>query len=275
MHRRERRLTVIALRVAAAALFLLPLLWAGAAVLRPAGLPLTEPLLAARPSLSAFGRLFAILPVWRFTANSLIVVVLAVPLTLLVASWAGFAMARLPRPAQRRWVVVSLCVLMIPGVALWPARFLLYSRLGLIDSPAALVAPALMGSSPFYVLMFYRAFRRIPVAIYDAARIDGAGVLSTWRRVALPIARPTAIAVAALTFFAYWGDFLSPLLYLRDSNHYTLPVALQLLEQLGRSDYPLLMAGALWTIAVPVALLIVVPLALAVAEGGKIRAMSR
>jgi len=81
--------------------------------------------------------------------------------------------------------------------------------------------------------------------------------------------------VAALTFFAYWGDFLSPLLYLRDSNRYTLPVALQLLEQLGRSDYPLLMAGALWTMAVPVALLIVVPLALAVAEGGKRRAMSR
>jgi len=269
MRRRERRLTLTFLRLAVAALFLLPLLWAAAAALRPAGLPLTEPLLAARPTLSAFGRLIAILPVWRFTANSLLVVLLAVPLTLLTASWAGFAIARLPRLAQRRWVVVSLLVLMVPGVALWPARFLLYSRLGLIDTPAALVAPALMGSSPFYVLMFYRAFRRIPAAIYDAARLDGAGVLATWGRVALPISRPTIVAVALLAFFAYWGDFLSPLLYLRDSNRYTLPVGLQLLEQLGRSDYPLLMAGALWAMAVPVALLVAVLLGRALAGRGK------
>ncbi|MCA9976279.1 MAG: carbohydrate ABC transporter permease, partial [Anaerolineales bacterium] len=105
-----------------------------------------------------------------------------------------------------------------------------------------------------YVLMFYRAFRRVPTAIYDAARLDGAGVLQSWGSVALPIARPTAIGVGLLSFIFYWGDFISPLLYLSSERQYTLPIALQLLQQLGRSDWPLLMAAAVMATAVPVIL---------------------
>lgn len=257
---------LILIRALAATIFALPLLWALLAALRPAGTPLAAPLLAVRPTLDAFGRLFAVLPVWRFTANSLLVVALAVPLTLLTASWAGFAMARLPRPAQHRWVIVSLMALMVPGVALWSSRFLLYSRIGLIDTYGALLAPSLMGSSPFYVLMFYRAFRRIPAALYDAAQLDGAGALATWGRVALPIARPTAAAVAVLAFVAYWGDYLSPLLYLSDTRRYTLPVGLELLQQLGRADYPLLLAGALWATVAPLVVVVLAVAALALAE---------
>ena len=261
-----RRPVLILLRLALAGLFLLPLLWAGLAALRPAGTPLSAPLLTGPPTLDAFGRLFRVLPIWRFTANSLLVVALAVPLTLLTASWAGFAMARLPRPSQRRWVLISLMALMVPGVALWSSRFLIYTWLGIIDSVWALIAPAFMGSSPFYVLIFYRAFRRIPSAIYDAAELDGAGVLAMWGRVALPIARSSAAAVAVLAFVAYWGDYLSPLLYLSDARRYTLPVALQLLQQLGRSDYPLLMAGAAWATAAPLLLVVAAVTALALAE---------
>ena len=200
------------------------------------------------------------------TATSLPVVALAVPLTLVTASWAGFAMARLPRASQQRWVLISLMALMVPGVALWSSRFLIYTWLGIIDTVWALVAPAFMGSSPFYVLIFYRAFRRIPPAIYDAAQLDGAGALATWGRVALPIARPSAAAVAALTFVAYWGDSLSPLLYLSDMRRTTLPVGLQLLQQLGRSDYPLLLAGAAWATAAPLLLVVLAVAALALAE---------
>ena len=79
------RLTLTLVRALAAAIFGLPLLWALLAALRPAGTPLAAPLLAVRPTLDAFGRLFAVLPVWRFTANSLLVAAIAVPLTLLTA----------------------------------------------------------------------------------------------------------------------------------------------------------------------------------------------
>lgn len=244
------------LRLAAAAVVSLPLLWMFIAALRPAGDPITASLLPSRLTLDNFSRLFASIQVGRYTLNSLRVVLIAIPLTLLTASWAGFAMARLPQPARRRWVVLSLLVLIIPGVALWAPRFLIYNWLGLTDTLWVLVAPALLGTSPFFVLMFYRAFRRIPAAVYESAHLDGAGVLDTWGRIALPMARPTAVAVAILSFILYWGDFISPLLYVNDARDYTLPVGLQLLQQLGRSDYPLLMAGAVWSTLAPLALVL-------------------
>ncbi len=245
-----------ALRLLVAIIFLLPLLWMITASLHPPGepLPTSLRLLPVRPTLAHYGRIFQLLPLGRYTLNSLLVVALAVPITLSVSSWAGLGMARLPQAAQRRWVVLSLAVLMVPGVALWSTRFLIYRQLGWYDTVWALVAPAWMGTSPFYVLMFYRAFHRIPAGIFDAARLEGAGVLQTWWRVALPMARTTAVAVALLTFVLYWGDFISPLLYLRSGSRYTLPVALQTLQQLSRSDWALMLAAAVWTMIVPIGL---------------------
>lgn len=244
------------LRLLAAVLFLLPLLFMVTTSLTPPGepLPATLRLLPAQPTFANYRRIFELLPLGQYTLNSLVVVALAVPITLVVSSWAGLGMARLSRPAQRNWLVISLAVLMVPGIALWSTRFLLYRQLGWYDSVWALIAPAWMGTSPFFVLMFYRACRRIPAAFYDAAQIDGAGVLRTWWSLILPMTRATAVGVALLAFVFYWGDFISPLLYLRTGSRYTLPIALQTLQQLSRSDWALMLAAAVWTMAVPVLL---------------------
>ena len=205
-------------------------------------------------SLANFQKVWALMPYGRYLLNSLLITLIAVPLTLFIASWAGFSMAQLPRASQQRWVLLCLSLLVIPGIALWSTRFLIYKPLGWLNTPFALIAPAWMGTSPFYVLMFYRSFRRLPRAIYDAARLDGAETWQAWAFIAFPLARPTAIGVALLSFILYWGDFISPLLYLRSQNQYTLPIALQQLQQLSRSDWPLLMAGAVMATAVPLLL---------------------
>lgn len=242
-------------RLMVTTVFLLPLIWMLTAALHPVGRPLPQTLsLSLDLTLANFARVWQLVPMGRFTLNSLLVVVLAVPLTLVTSSWAGFSMAQLPKASQRRWIVLSLAVLMVPGIALWATRFLIYTKIGLYNTVWALIAPAFMGSSPFFVLMFYRAFRRIPTAVYEAARLEGAGVLAGWWQIALPIARPTAVGVALLSFVLYWGDFISPLLYLRSESRYTLPIALQLLQQMSRSDWPLLMAGAAIATTIPVAL---------------------
>ncbi len=246
------------LRLLVALFFLLPLFWMIMASLIPQGqaLPLSWPWSSSGTTLENFGRLFRLLPIGRYTLNSLIVAGVALPISLIIGSLAGLGMARLSAKSQRRWVVISLSVLMIPGIALWIPRFILYSQLGWYDSIMALIAPAWMGTSPFFVLMFYRAFRRIPSAIYDAAQLDGAGMLRTWWSVTLPMARTTVFAVSLLTFVIYWGDFTSPFLYLRSGNLITLPVALQSLQQMSRSDWPLMLSAAVWTITIPVLLLI-------------------
>ena len=155
-------------------------------------------------------------------------------------------------------VVLSVALLLVPITALWLTRFLLFRWVGLVDSLLALVVPAVMGSSPLFVLLFYWTFRRIPAELYEVARLEGAGAFTVWRRVGLPLAVPTIVAVAILTFLLYWSDFISPLLYLRSQDLYTLPLGLRQLQQLDRSDWPVLLAGSVVLVVPVVAFFMVV-----------------
>jgi multiple sugar transport system permease protein len=237
-------------------LFLLPLVWVLSASLRQPGLPpplgiewLPQPL-----AWSNYRRIFGIVPLGSYLLNSLLVVALAVPLTLVTASWAGLAMAQLHARLQRVLLTLAIGLLMVPVTALWLTRYVLFAWLGLIDTIWPLIAPAFMGSSPLFVLLFYWTFRRVPQDTWASAQLDGAGPLRIWRSIALPLARPTSIVVAVLTFVMYWSDYISPLLYLKSERNYTLPVGLQLLQQMDRTNWPLLMAGSIVMI-VPILIL--------------------
>jgi multiple sugar transport system permease protein len=187
--------------------------------------------------------IFELLPLGRYLLNSVFVVLLAVPLTIIVASWAAFAIAQFP-PHVRAALLVTLIVLrMVPANSLWLTRFLVLNELQLVDRFAALLAPAWMGTSPFFVLLFYWSFRRMPSVLIEAARLDGLGPLGIWARVGLPLARPATVAVGVLAFVHYWSDFLSPLLYLKSEERYTLTVGVRTLQQLDATNWPLVMAG--------------------------------
>lgn len=233
-------------RLVVAVLFVLPVVWLLSASLRQTGLPPPRTIewLPSPIAWSNYQRIFELVPMARYAGNSLLVVVLAVPLTVITASWAGLAMTQLPRPVRQALVFLAAMLLMVPTVSLWLTRFLIFKHLGLIDTRWALVVPAIMGTSPLFVLLYYWTFRRLPQSIFDSARLDGANLLQIWARVAMPLARPATMAVIVLTFILYWGDFISPLLYLKSERLYTMPVGLQILHQMDAIDWPLLMAGA-------------------------------
>jgi multiple sugar transport system permease protein len=132
---------------------------------------------------------------------------------------------------------------MVPATALLVPRFVLFKQLGLIDTYVPLIAPALIGS-PFYVLLFYWAFRRIPEELFEAARLEGLTPFQTWRRVAMPLVRPVTLAVGLLAFVFTWSNLLDPLIYLFNQERFTLPLGLKLLAQLDPQNLPLLLAGA-------------------------------
>ncbi len=239
-------LSVHLLPLLVAAVFLLPLLWMITASLRGPGLapPSTIEWLPPGATPANYGTVFELLPFGRYLLNSLAVVALAVPLTVITASMAGFAMALLDRHVRGALVVLSVALLLVPVTALWLTRFLLFSWIGLTDTLVALVVPALAGSSPLFVLIYYWTFRRANAEVFEMAHLDGAGPLDVWRRVAMPNAWPSTVAVAVLTFILYWNDFISPLLYLRDQDLYTLPLGLRQLQQLDPTGWPVMMAGA-------------------------------
>ncbi len=206
-----------------------------------------------RPTFANFPLVAETIPLAAFTLNSLRVVVFALPLSLLVASWAGFAMARLSSQAQGWLIWSSLAGLLAPPTALWLARFPLFRLLGWLDTPLPLIAPALIGGSPFFVLLLYNAYRRLPGEMLEAAALDGASLWHSWRLVALPNVAGTTGAVAILNLLYFWNNFTDPLLYVRSVSQMTLPVGVRLLAQMDESRWPLLMAGSL-VLALPPAL---------------------
>ncbi|MFN2471826.1 MAG: carbohydrate ABC transporter permease [Gaiellaceae bacterium] len=231
---------------AVAVLFVLPLVFMVSGSLRAAGLPppRSADLLPGPLAFGNYERAFELVELGRAVLNSLAVAALAVPLSVLVASWAGYALAQLPRRLTNTVVAVSLIALMIPTTALLIPRFALYRELGLIDTFGPLVAPALLGMSPLYVLVYWLNFARVPRDLLDGARLDGLTPFGIWRHVAMPLVRPATAAVALLAFITSWGNFLDPLVYLFDPDLYTLPLRLRSLEQLDRGDYPIFLAAA-------------------------------
>lgn len=185
-----------------------------------------------------------VVPLGSFALNSVLVVAVAVPLTVLIASWAGFAMARAEPALRGRLVAVSVLALMVPLSALWVARAALYQAVEVIDTPLALIAPALMATTPFYVLIFALAYGRVPRHVYEAAELDGLSPLQIWGRVAFPMAKPAAFAVAVLAFAWHWSNFTDALLYMSTEERSTLPLGLRDLYSLEPTNHPILLAGA-------------------------------
>lgn len=228
-----------------ALLFVAPLLWVATNSLRPVGLPPARTLewFPQPAAWSNYVEIFHIVPLGRQIANSLFVSSIGAGITLVTASCAGFAIAQAPLRLRRWLVALAMILMMTPSTAVWLPRYVLFASLGLIDSYAALFAPAMMGTRPLYVLMFFWAFRRIPLDLFESAHLDGAGLLLTWRRIALPMALPTALAVALLAFSHYWSDFVDPLLYLKSQSRYTLAVGLRMLQQMEITNWSLLLAA--------------------------------
>ncbi len=195
-------------------------------------------------SLDSYPAAFELVDIPRYTLNSIIVAGITVPLAIVFGSWAAFAMVRLSERWRGVLVVASLLALMVPITALMVPRFALFRSLGLAGTFVPLIAPALLGMSPFYVLIYYRAFRRIPQELFDAARVEGSTPFATWRRVGMPLVRGATVAVAVLAFAVSWGNLLDPLVYLYDERMFTLPIGLKALALLDPHNFPIMLAGA-------------------------------
>jgi len=181
---------------------------------------------------SNYESVFSFVPLARHLVNSIVVVLVAVPVTVVIASWAGFTVATTSPRRRRILIGLSVAALMVPLSALWVGRAALYRSLGIIDSLGTLIAPAFMATTPFYVLIFALAYGRVPKTIYEAARLDGPSPFAIWRDVAFPLAKPAAFAVGMLAFVWHWGNFIDPLLYISSPDNSTAALTLRTLQTL-------------------------------------------
>ncbi|HEX2416844.1 MAG TPA: carbohydrate ABC transporter permease [Micromonosporaceae bacterium] len=227
-------------------LFLPPLLLLVAGSLREPGLPppVTVDLIPDPVSTAGYRSAWSLGGLLRATLNSLLVAAVAVPVSVLVASLAGFALTLVSRRIAALVGVVSLVALMVPATALLVPRFVLFRTLGLTDTLLPLLAPALLATSPLYPLVYYVAFRALPGDLFDACRLADLSPLRTWWQVAMPLVRPVTAGLAALTFVLTWSNFLDPLVFIYDRDRYTLPLALRSLATVDPTNFPVFLSGA-------------------------------
>ena len=242
--RRGGRAVRVAARALLVVVFLAPVAFMVLGSLQsPGGAP-TRGVPVVPEGLESYRELARRIPLGALLRSSALVTFVAVPVTVLLASWAGFAIAQLGERARRRALAFAVVLLLLPVPVTWVPRFAAYVRLGVLDTYVPLVAPALAATTPFTVLLAYRAFRRVPPELFQAARLEGASALWTWWRVGLPLVRSTTTAIAAIAFAFHWGNYLDALLYVQSRSEQTLPPGVGELAQLDSGQQPVLLAGA-------------------------------
>lgn len=194
-------------------------------------------------SLDNYTELFSRNSFGRYFANSTLVAVVVTAGNLLFCSMLGYALAMLRFKGKRALFIVVMGTLLIPGVVTFVPLFVLVANIGLVDTIPGLFLPFLV--TPFGVFLMRQYMSTIPRDLLDAGRVDGAGELTIFARVILPLCGPALATLGILTFLGSWNNFLWPLVVATNQEHYTLPVALALYSTGQNStNYGLLLAGA-------------------------------
>ncbi|WP_425247036.1 carbohydrate ABC transporter permease [Streptomyces sp. NEAU-NA10] len=161
----------------------------------------------------------------RWLLNTLLYVVLGAGGATFLAILGGYALAKFNFPGKRGIFAVVIGAVAVPGTALAVPTFLMFSKMGLTDTPWAVIIPSLVSPFGLY-LMWVFATEAIPTELLEAARIDGAGEARTFFTVALPLLAPGIVTVLLFTTVATWNNYFLPLIMLKDSDWYPLTLGL-------------------------------------------------
>ena len=235
-----------------AAVFVLPLLWMLAVSFQGQGAGLEGGLTSfprgfhpenypeAVRQMDGFGRMLL---------NTVLITAACIAGQLFCCSLAGYAFACLRFRGRDGLFLLVLATMMLPPQVLAIPQFLLWRNLGLVDTWAPLILPAVLGGAPFFIFLFRQAFLSVPASVREAARLDGCGPWRTYFHVMLPLVKPVLGTVAVFTFLATWNDFWTPLIYLTTPEQQTLTLGLAAFNQAYRVAVELLMAGSALVLA--------------------------
>ncbi|MFE0131942.1 carbohydrate ABC transporter permease [Streptomyces sp. NPDC059037] len=188
----------------------------------------------------------------RWLLNTLLYAVVGAGGATFLAVLGGYALAKFDFPGKRGVFAVVIGAVAVPTTALAVPTFLMFSEMGLTDTPWAVIIPSLISPFGLY-LMWVFATEAIPTELMEAARIDGASELRTFFQVALPLLAPGTVTVLLFTTVATWNNYFLPLIMLKDPDWYPLTLGLdawnkQAATAGGEAVFNLVVTGSLLTI---------------------------
>lgn len=193
----------------------------------------------------AYKRLSELDTLFSGIKNTVIVSLSVTIIGTLTSSLAAFSFAKLRMPFKDVLFLLLLAALMIPYPAVMIPQFMMFSKIGWVDTLLPLIIPGMFGN--ITMIFFLRQYlSNIPDSIVEAAKIDGAGYLQTFFQLIFPLIRPAIAAQFILWFMGGWNDYLAPLIYLNSPEKQTLQVVIANLNAAYaiQTDYPLIMAAS-------------------------------
>ena len=238
-----RKLALYSLLLALAVFTTFPFLWTLLISLRTRG-----PIFSIPPDLSLTGfsaanyiGVWSTLPLPRYIANSLYITAVGVTLTLVICSLAAYPLARMQFPGKNAVFFAIVATLMLPEHIGLIVNFVTMMRLRLVDTYASVYLPSI--ASIFGIFLLRQAYLSIPQEMEDAARIDGAGELTIWWSIMLPLTVPALATLAIFQFVAFWNSFLWPIIILKTPDKYPLAAGLLYLRGLFAHNTRYIAAG--------------------------------
>jgi multiple sugar transport system permease protein len=190
-----------------------------------------------------FTKVFDTFPTVTWFGNSVVVAVFVTALTVVVNLLAGYAFARLKFRGSNVLFLLALSTLMLPVQVIMVSQFKLVTELGIYGTYWAVILPT--AATAFGIFLARQFIIGIPEEIIEAARVDGAGQFRVFAQIVLPLCKPLIAVLILLTFLSTWNDFAWPLIALKESELYTLPIGLLFLKGQYGTDYGAIMALAL------------------------------
>jgi multiple sugar transport system permease protein len=243
-------------------LFVLPLVWMISVSLHDLRGVFAQPFswIPATPQWRNYSDVVQLVPFGRYLGNTAAVTAAVLLGTLLSCSLVAYGFSRI-RFRGRDWLfALCLSTMMLPGQVTMIPLYMMFAKLGWVDTLWPLIVPSFFGT-PFYIFLLRQFFLTIPREYDEAAVLDGAGRLRIYWSIILPLARPALITVALFTFVGTWNDFFTPLIYINSPENATLTLGLSMLKSqilgTGMMQWHLLMAASVMVMAPNILLFII------------------
>lgn len=234
-------------------LFIAPLLWMLSTSLKGALVIFTQGWIPNPPVWQNYPDALNSAPFATYFKNTAIVTAFSVAGAVLSSSLVAYSFARLRWPGRNILFGIVLATMILPSIVTLIPTYILFSKIGWVNTFLPLIVPTWLGGSAFYIFLLRQFYRGIPMELSEAAKIDGASELRIWWQIVMPLARPALAAVAIFAFNGAWEDYLNPLIYLSDESKYTLQLGLTTFEAGGGGapQWNFMMAASL-VVLVPV-----------------------
>ncbi|HUN05832.1 MAG TPA: carbohydrate ABC transporter permease [Aggregatilineales bacterium] len=173
-----------------------------------------------------YSRALTYKPFGLYLRNTLIIAGLNVIAVVFTSSFVAYGFARMRFWGRDFWFGIVIATLFLPYAIMIVPQFIMFSRLGWVNTYLPLTVPLFFGGGAFNIFLIRQFFRTIPEELADAARIDGCTEFGIYWRIMMPLARPVLITVAIFTFLNAWNDLLGPIIYLRSPENFTVAAGL-------------------------------------------------